>query len=94
MRVCVHHGRSLSQYIGSASARSRERFAVFTTILIAIFAATAHAELVLSIYGGAGITDDGDLKLRLPGDTSLRFEDVDWSDRSFESPPYYGARLT
>ena len=65
-----------------------------TVLLISFHCKHSHAEVVLSYYGGAALTDDNDLKLHQPGGTSLTFHDVSWSDQSFESPYYYGARLT
>lgn len=56
--------------------------------------ASASGEFAISIYGGKALTEDGDLDLHQPSGTSLAFREVSWSDRSFESPFYYGARLT
>lgn len=55
--------------------------------------AVAHAELVLSVYGGKAITTDSDLELAQPGGDRLTFHDVSWTDRSFAAPPYYGLRV-
>lgn len=65
------------------------------SFLLIVFPAlnTAHAELVLSVYGGAAGTYDSDVKLKQPGGTDLTFSKVSWDDDSFESPPYYGLRL-
>lgn len=65
-----------------------------TTILATFaFSASAHAEFVLSAYGGAIDTMDADVKLSRPGGTDLTFSDVSWNDKSFEGPIYYGLRL-
>ncbi len=53
----------------------------------------ARAEWALSLYGGDSLAEDGDLRLT-GGGRRLTFHNVDWADRSFESPIYYGARLT
>ncbi len=58
-----------------------------------VFAFTAHAEFVVSVYGGVADTLDTDVKLSQPGGTDLTFSDVSWTDKSFEGPIYYGLRL-
>jgi lipid A oxidase len=55
-------------------------------------ATTAHAELVVSIYGGKSVTEDGDLTLK-QDKTNLTYKDIRWDDHSFEEPSYYGAKL-
>ena len=56
--------------------------------------AELRAEFALGVYGGKAWTLDSDVKLHKPGGTRLTFNDVSWTDESFESPIYYGARLT
>lgn len=51
-----------------------------------------NAEINLSLSAGQSWIDDGDLQLK-QGNTNLNFRDVSWSDRSFESPILYGARI-
>lgn len=53
----------------------------------------AAGELSVALYAGRQITGNGDLQLK-QGSTDLTFHDVSWDDRSFESPVYYGARVT
>ncbi|MFZ2727454.1 MAG: hypothetical protein WAX77_14460 [Methylococcaceae bacterium] len=55
-------------------------------------ATTAQAELVVSIYGGKSVTEDGDLTLK-QDKTNLTYKDIRWDDHSFEEPSYYGAKL-
>ena len=55
---------------------------------------TAHAEWVLTLYGGFANTPDTDLKFAEPGGTELTFKDASWEDNSFNDPPYFGVRLT
>jgi lipid A oxidase len=57
-------------------------------------ASAARAEVELTLFAGNAEIRDSDLRLTRPDGTDLRFEDVSWDDASFESPPYYGARLT
>jgi lipid A oxidase len=64
----------------------------FAPVILA-FASIAHAEWRVSVYGGASYTFDSDVKLKQPGGTDLTLHDVPWSDESFKSPIYYGARL-
>ena len=63
-------------------------------LLFVIAGGRARAELALGAYGGLGTTFDSDVALEQPGGTDLTLSDVSWSDRSFESPIYYGLRLT
>jgi lipid A oxidase len=66
-------------------------------MLAAIFimgSPSARGEFVISFYSGKAITDDGDLNLTQPGGTDMTFHNVSWSDKSFESPFNYGARIT
>lgn len=60
----------------------------------ALCAGTAQAEWSLSLYGGKSLTEDGDLSLRQPDGTKLKFDPVSWDDASFDDPIYYGARLS
>ena len=64
------------------------------SLLLAIAGDRARAEIVLGAYGGLATSFDGDVTLEQPGGTDLTLDDVSWSDRSFESPIYYGLRLT
>lgn len=53
----------------------------------------ARAEAFLDLYMGKSFTLDSDLRISQPsqGD-EFEFLNLSWSDRSFTSPPYYGAR--
>lgn len=53
----------------------------------------AIAEFSVAIYSGKLLTDNGDLHLK-QGTTDLTFNDVRWDDRSFESPIFYGGRIS
>jgi lipid A oxidase len=77
----------------AASIFSLLIFLSITTFATLGFTAVAHAEFVLSAYGGAIDTMDADVKLSRPGGTDLTFSDVSWNDKSFEGPMYYGLRL-
>lgn len=59
---------------------------------MALWVQPVRAEFNLAFFSGKTVTDDGDLKL-IQGNTNMNFRDVEWEDRSFESPIYYGARL-
>lgn len=66
---------------------------LFTLFIASLFAAgTANAELVVSIYGGKAVIDDGDLTLKQEN-THLTYKNIRWDDHSFEEPSYYGAKL-
>ncbi|MFA7403026.1 MAG: hypothetical protein WC007_03465 [Pelobacteraceae bacterium] len=67
-----------------------------TGILIAVgvlMPLSADAEISVALYSGKQFTSNGDLKLK-QGQTDLSFRDVSWDDQSFESPVYYGARIS
>jgi lipid A oxidase len=53
----------------------------------------AHAEFSVAVYAGKQLTNDGDLRLK-QGNTDLTFNDVRWEDHSFESPIFYGGRIS
>lgn len=57
-------------------------------------APAARGEVELTLFNGHAEIPDSDLRLTRPDGTDLRFEGVSWDDVSFESPPYYGARLS
>jgi len=54
----------------------------------------ARAETNLSIFIGKAFTNDSDVRIRQPNNTSLTFHGVSWSDESFVNPIYYGWRVT
>ena len=53
---------------------------------------TALAEINVAFFAGQSFTDNGDLNLK-QGNTDINFENVQWDDKSFESPIFYGARI-
>ncbi len=55
-------------------------------------APAARAEFVLSIFSGASLVEDNDLRLHQPG-ANLTFHNASYRTQDFESPFYYGARL-
>ena len=55
---------------------------------------TARGEWVVSLYTGVTSTENNDLRLNQSGGTDLVFDDVSYEGRDFESPLYYGARLS
>src|SRR6266550_4722077 len=54
----------------------------------------AGAEFVVSVFGGIALTENNDLRLRQSGGTDLTFHNVSYEGKDFQSPIYYGARLT
>ncbi len=63
-------------------------------LIAGLFPLPAHAEWMLSFYGGTALTLDSDVKLKQPGDTRLTFHGVEWDSDAFEEPQYFGLRLT
>ena len=71
------------------------RFLTYALIIMgSLLTSTAHAEWVLSLYGGFAHTPDTDLEFAEPSGTDLTFKDISWEDESFSDPPYFGMRLT
>src|SRR2546427_1596993 len=54
----------------------------------------AKAEFVASLFGGMALTENNDLRLKQSGGTDLTFHNVSYEGKDFQSPIYYGARLT
>lgn len=53
----------------------------------------AQAEVQIGVYGGANANFSSDVQVRRPGLPSANGTyDVDWDGKSFEMPPYWGAR--
>jgi len=66
---------------------------LFTLLSVAsLFMQPAQAELSIAVFAGQSFIDNGDLSLH-QGDTDMTFHNVQWEDRSFESPVFYGARI-
>jgi lipid A oxidase len=70
------------------------RLALAFSLVLLGGTAGAQAEIVASVFGGAAITEDNDLRLRQSGGTDLTFHGVSYQGKDFETPPYYGARLS
>jgi lipid A oxidase len=66
---------------------------VTTTFLLSL-RTTAHAEFVLSGFSGVSSAFDSDLHLHENNGTDLTFHDASYKTRDFDSPLYYGGRLT
>ncbi len=63
-------------------------------LIVGLYPFSAHAEWMLSFYGGTTFPLENDVKLKQPGDTRLTFHNVDWDSDAFEEPQYFGLRLT
>jgi lipid A oxidase len=81
-----------------SARRTPSRPACFAAALAAACllaaAPAARGEVELTLFAGHAAIPDSDLRLTRPDGTDLQFEGVSWDDASFESPPYYGARLS
>ena len=55
---------------------------------------TANAEISLAVYSGTVFTENTDVRLTQAGGTDLTFKNVSWDDESFETPIFWGVRLT
>jgi lipid A oxidase len=55
---------------------------------------SSHAEFVLSAFSGVSSAFDSDLHLHENNGNDLTFHDASYKTRDFESPQYYGGRLT
>lgn len=53
-----------------------------------------RAEVVVSVFSGVALTENNDLRLRQTGGTDLTFHAVSYQGRDFESPQYYGGRVS
>src|SRR6266446_5744239 len=69
-------------------------FALVLAAPLAGAVAVARAEVVASVFSGVALTENNDLHLKQSGGTDLMFHDVSYEGKDFQSPPYYGARLT
>jgi lipid A oxidase len=76
-------------------ARRIGKLAVTAGLAGALFAVDgAHANLRLSAYGGVAETLDTDVEFEQDGGTALTLNDISWDNESFQSPIYYGLRLS
>lgn len=57
-------------------------------------AEAARAEWVASLFGGVAFTENNDLELKQDNGPHLTFHNASYRGRDFETPPYYGARLS
>ena len=63
---------------------------IFTYILVTHFS-LMYAQLHFEMYSGKAKTTDSKLKVSIPESNSyLKFEQVKFTDKSFEFPLYYG----
>ncbi|MEP5152917.1 acyloxyacyl hydrolase [Planktotalea sp.] len=63
-------------------------------VFIAGFAAPAAAEFEFSLYGGSQSSPHSRVSGTYPGTGATYNALIGWEGRSFEAPPYYGARAT
>ena len=64
-------------------------------LLILLWPAVAHAEWIVSAFGGAAHTQSSTMDLTLPAQgTQVTLQGVDYRGHSFQSPQYYGLRGT
>jgi hypothetical protein len=75
------------------SARLSLLLAVIIPVFVVISPDSARSEVSLALYSGKSVPDQSDLHLQ-QGSTDLTFKNVHWSDRSFQNPVYYGARVS
>lgn len=62
---------------------------------LACLAAPACADGLwrVSLYGGYVSSNDSDVDYLSPAGDRLKFDNVSWESKSFESPPYWGLRI-
>ncbi len=67
-----------------------------TIFVMALLGASsaARAEFVASLFSGMALTENNDLRLKQNSGTDLTFHGVSYDGKDFQSPIYYGARLT
>jgi hypothetical protein len=64
-------------------------------LLILLWPAAAHAEWIVSAFGGVAHTQSSTMELNLPSQgTHVTLAGVDYIGHSFQSPQYYGLRGT
>ncbi len=68
------------------------RLSALLALSTVLAASAAHAELQLSVYGGANTNFSSKVKLDKGAIHDSR--NVDWDGKSFELPPYWGLRAT
>ncbi len=84
----MHSGRAW----GWQSGNVRTAILAFGLAAAAAFsAAPAQAEVQIQVYGGVNGNFDSDVQVRRPGVVNDTL-DVSWDGKSFEMPPYWGAR--
>src|SRR5206468_9885054 len=80
---------------GCRRMRARVGWVVAAAVLVAAAGPVtpAAAEPFFDLYTGKSKTRDEDLRIRQSAaGNELRFKDVSFDDKSFESPPWYGVR--
>lgn len=70
----------------------KHTFFFFAFLLLALAALPARAEIQFSIYGGANTNFSSDVTTKKGPVNSTRT--IDWEGKSFDMPPYWGARGT
>ncbi len=71
------------------------RAAALAVTIVISMAGRSDAQWIVAVYAGAAQTRAASLTVNRPGEpTSLRFEDVRFDGRSFQSPIYYGYRVS
>jgi lipid A oxidase len=63
-------------------------------VLMTVQVTGTRAETTISVTTGSAWTADSDVRLQTPGGTDLNYQDVSWSTKPFEMPPYYSFRTT
>lgn len=63
-------------------------------LAVTLISSDARAQVAVSLYGGIAKTTKSDVALARPGGTDLKFAGASWTDESFQSPIYYGFRLS
>ena len=74
--------------------RASFNFALACVLSLLGAGTSTKAEVVASVFGGMALTEDNDLELRQSGGTDLTFHGVSYKGKDFQSPQYYGARLS
>jgi lipid A oxidase len=69
-------------------------YALASTVILVSAGSRADSEVVVSVFTGVALTENNDLRLKQSGATDLTFHNVSYEGRDFETPPYYGVRLS
>lgn len=67
---------------------------VVETLAAGVWPSSAHAEFVLDLFTGTSDTSNADVEIKQPAaGNSFTVRELTLDDKSFEDPPYYGARV-